>query len=107
MCDFEGPSAYRERLVTARLPHRCYSCGFPIMRGEVYHHASGVWDGRGDDYRRHQLCAVLEQRYTGEHSGCWTFGDLSGGVGGASWVVQRAWETVMRLTNVAEETDRV
>jgi hypothetical protein len=97
MCD-TLPNAYRKRLVTARLPHDCYSCGYPIIPGETYHHASGVWDGRGDDYRRHELCAVLEEGYSGEHSGCWTFGALREGVNSTACAVQRAWAAVMRTT---------
>lgn len=95
MCDFEKPQAYRERVVTARLVHDCYACGFPIVRGERYEHASGVWDGRGDDFRRHLLCAVLEKAQ-GE-CGCWMFGSLPEGFDlMSSWVLKRAWAVVMR-----------
>lgn len=94
MCDGEKPIAYRERHVTARRVHECYACGLPIMRGEVYEHASGVWDGRPAAFKRHLLCSLLESKQ-GEH-GCWLFGSLSDGMDlMASWVLKRAWETVM------------
>lgn len=101
MCD-SRPSAYRERHVTARLTHDCYACGFPIVKGEVYEHASGVWDGSGSDFRRHLLCSVLE-RAQGE-CGCWTFGSLPEGFDpGASWVLRRAWDVAMRTNEAGVE----
>lgn len=103
MCDEERPSAYRARHVTARLVHTCYSCGLPIVRGEVYEHASGVWAGSPEDFRRHLLCALLESKQ-GEDGNCWTFGSLPDGTGpGWSWVLTRAWETVMGPRLEADE----
>lgn len=101
MCDYEQPSALRVRLVTARLPHGCISCGFPIMPGEVYRHVSGVWGGRGEDYRRHELCAVLEDALEGD-DGCGVpFGALCDvDVSDQSWVWQRAYAVVMRQEDV-------
>lgn len=95
MCD-SYPSAYSERLVVARLVHTCYSCGFSIVRGEAHQHASGIWDGRPDDYRRHLLCVELD-RLSGE-DGCWTFGGLQDArdLSETSWIFRRAWETVTR-----------
>lgn len=101
MCDLGRPTAYRERVVTARLPHDCYACGFPIIPGEEYEHASGVWGGRGCDYRRHLLCSVLE-RAQGE-CGCWEFGSLPEGFDiMAPWVINRAWRVVMRRDDEQE-----
>jgi hypothetical protein len=94
MCDAEMPKAYHARLVRARLPHDCESCPHPIMPGEQYHLATGVWDGEGRTYKRHQLCAVLEEQ-TGE-CGCWAFGALREvDPQDFSWVFQRAWKVVM------------
>ena len=96
MCD-SYPSAYQERLVTARLPHTCFSCGFAIMRGELYQHASGIWDGDPADYKRHLLCVELD-RQSGEDERCWTFGELQDARDSDdhSWTFRRAWETVTR-----------
>lgn len=95
MCD-SHPDAHRARLVKARLPHTCYSCGFTIARGEVYHYASGVWDGEAADFKRHQLCAVLEER-SGEPDGCVDLGSLRNARDSDhhSWVFRRAWSVVM------------
>lgn len=105
MCDAVLPSAYRERVVKARLPHTCYSCGYPIMPGEHYEHASGIWDGSADDYRRHLLCSLLD-RQAGE-CGCWEFGGLQDAQGrrDLSWVYRRAWETVTRRSWGTEPRD--
>lgn len=105
MC--ERPDAYHAEERTARLVHQCYSCGGAIVRGEVYHYASGVWDGRGDDFKRHLLCAVLEEQQDGG-DGCWEFGSLlECGEPSGSWVMRQAWNTVMwaagRLPEEEEE----
>lgn len=109
MC--ERPSAYREEERTARLAHRCYACGGTIVRGERYNYASGVWDHRGEDYKRHLLCALLESRTVGE-DGCREIGALpwAGDLPSLSLrmalaAVLRAAGRVSRAVMIAEEVE--
>jgi len=95
MCDIH-PSAHLVRRIRARLPHTCYSCGQRIVPGETYRQDSGIWDGEPERYRRHELCAVLEEQLR-DDEGCWIFGGLAEAQDfhmGPTF--RRAWEAVMR-----------
>lgn len=100
-CYMVEPSVYRERRRKARVPHRCSSCGHVIQRGELYVYSSGIWDGRPNDYKRHELCAVLEDR-TRAMDGCGVgLGELHEARElrhGASRAFRTAWEAVMQTS---------
>jgi hypothetical protein len=98
MCDLTQPAAFVRRVVKARLPHRCDSCGFTIQRGERYDYVSGIWDGEPNDYKRHELCAALEDALRKADDGC---GPGLGELWDArNWDMSstfcRAWSAVMR-----------
>jgi hypothetical protein len=44
-CDFEPPSFYIERMLTAKKSHVCIETGLPIHKGERYWRCSGKWEG--------------------------------------------------------------
>lgn len=72
MCvvDFDPPSAYREVHRTARKPHRCEDCRATIAPGDRYLYISGVWDGRGDSFRRCAECSAIAE--AARDAGCVT-----------------------------------
>lgn len=41
---------------TARIEHRCISCGWPIARGEQYAEQTGYWEGKAFRNRFHAEC---------------------------------------------------
>jgi hypothetical protein len=67
-CDVEPAACWHERWPKARKPHWCCECGAPIAVGDIYHHFSGVWDGRGGDYRTCLECSQVRDHYKRE---CW------------------------------------
>lgn len=62
-CDFDGPSCYGETHRRARKQHKCAECRRPILPGQTYVYASGVWDGRGGDYKWCLRCDRLMKAY--------------------------------------------
>ena len=99
MCELTPAEVYREHVRKARLVHDCDSCGGAILPGDEYVYTSGIWDGEPQDYKRHELCALLERR-TRDMDGCGVgLGELFEAHtfrSDASWVFRTAWETVMR-----------
>lgn len=73
MCDCidERPQAYQEKIRIARKAHCCCECGGAIKPGDRYHYASGVWDGRGDNYKTCLTCHPWREALE-----CWAFGEL-------------------------------
>ena len=43
-CDGDGPLVYRAERPVARKRHTCDECGRPILPGERYERAVGLWD---------------------------------------------------------------
>jgi hypothetical protein len=57
------PSCYREQQRTARKSHECCECHEPIVAGQKYEYASGVWDGSPGSYRTCLPCARIRDHY--------------------------------------------
>ena len=66
MC--EHPAVYRERVVTARIQHRCCDCRAVIAPGDPYLLCSGVWAGRGAAFKRCIACGEVAEEITAEIS---------------------------------------
>lgn len=60
-CDGDPPKAFRCVERRARKAHRCCECGRTIGAGEVYEHASGVWDGGPDAFKTCGRCARVRR----------------------------------------------
>lgn len=43
-CEYERPTFYDRRVVTARKRHRCEECSRVIEPGQRYEYASGLWE---------------------------------------------------------------
>lgn len=51
MYDAEGPTYGITIWPNARKPHRCCECSRAIEPGETHEHATGIWEGRWEQYR--------------------------------------------------------
>ncbi len=77
-CDFDQPSCYTERNRRARVAHRCVDCCGTIAPGDMYTHASGVWDGRGESFKFHLACKALREELSRRiDCDCIPFGDMN------------------------------
>lgn len=56
-------SCYREQIRKARKQHKCCECDEPILPGEKYEYASGVWEGRPDSFRTCLPCVRIRNHY--------------------------------------------
>lgn len=57
--DGDAPEVYNARMVKARREHKCYECGRPILRGQMYERVSGRWDGDWGTYRFCSDCEAI------------------------------------------------
>lgn len=53
----EYADVYHRRFRKARKPHRCYACRETIRAEDYYQYTSGVFDGRGFDYKHCIRCS--------------------------------------------------
>ena len=71
-CDYERPSAYRERTRVARIKHACSECGGWITPSERYMSVWGVWEGEAQSIKRCPDCqAVLDWMTAHQPCFCW------------------------------------
>jgi len=91
--DADPPTVFAEVWRKARKQHSCCECGQPIVVGQRYEHAAGLWDGHWETYR---TCATCAQIRTSLFHG-WMYGrlwedifDAYGGMGGAT---DEDWDT--------------
>ena len=78
MCDY--PSAYEERIVTGRKPHRCCECRRVMPVGERQEIASGIWDGTPARFRTCLSCAAIRSWLAAEIRAGRLYGDEDCGV---------------------------
>jgi hypothetical protein len=64
--DGDGPSCAYSATRTARKAHVCGECREPIVRGQKYEYASGVWDGRPDSFKTCLLCVEIRDHFACE-----------------------------------------
>lgn len=60
-CNDDAPSAFCETWRIARKAHICCECDGEIAPKERYQYASGVWDGRGMDFKTCAPCAAAKE----------------------------------------------
>ena len=58
----------------SRKTHKCEECGDPIVPGQRYEYASGIWDGRPDSHRTCLTCVAIRDRYC---PGGYYYGELA------------------------------
>lgn len=77
MCvyDYDHPTCYTEREVTARRPHRCTECCREIAVGERYLRTFGVWDKHADVFKTCDGCQ-LALAWLRDACGGWMHGDM-------------------------------
>lgn len=59
----DAPDAFCAVLRKARKQHHCCECMSPIMPGEIYEYASGVWVGTGQSFKTCTPCAEFRQQF--------------------------------------------
>ena len=69
--DYEAPTVFQQKAVTARKQHKCYECNRAIKPGEDYLYTSGLWDGSWDSHKTCHFCAAV-----GEWTPCYSYGGL-------------------------------
>ncbi len=75
ICDsgYDEAEFYKVDVVTARKEHTCCECGDPILPGEKYEKARGVWGGGFEEYKTCFVC----RRIRDDVCACgWLFGGL-------------------------------
>jgi hypothetical protein len=94
-CDYEPPSAYSARVVTARKGHACEECGRLIEPGEQYERAGGVWEDEPRTYKTCRHCLALRS-WIEAHIPCfcWAHGNM----------IQDARGTLEALTDETSDT---
>ena len=70
--DYENPTVFELKTVTARKPHVCGECGETIMPGEKYEHVAGLWEGY---WEKHKTCIPCT-RIRGDLFSCFIYGGL-------------------------------
>jgi hypothetical protein len=82
MCDcgdFDPPSVFDERMVTARKSHRCSECSRTIQKGERYKYIFGVWDGDARSFHTCAECLSAWEWFNKEYEcDCYIFGEMLG-----------------------------
>ena len=53
------PKFFGQRMVKARIAHKCGECNEPILPGEQYEVSTGMWDGDFDRHKTCRSCAVI------------------------------------------------
>lgn len=73
-CDYDPPTVYSEKIVVARLEHKCCECRRIIKPGEQYERVFGVWDGISETYKTCRICLDLRE-YVNSNIPCfcWMF----------------------------------
>lgn len=79
-CDFESPTIFEEKHITARKSHVCCECGSTIDPGEKYQHCRGLWDGSWATYKSCETCSSIRYKAMVFHE-CMLFGELYDCVG--------------------------
>lgn len=76
-CDFDPPEFSRVSVVTARVSHKCESCGCNIPSGSRYERAVGKWPDGFDSFATCAECLALRQYVTAHvPCFCWTYQNL-------------------------------
>ena len=77
VCDYDAPTLYCDRMVTARKQHKCSECFRVIQSGERYEYVFGVWDGRPDRFKTCARCLAVKE-YVKAHVPCfcWAHGSI-------------------------------
>lgn len=77
-CDYgESPDVYSTSEHRARLQHRCYECGSPILPGERYERTAMLYEGSWDIAKTCHRCLDLRV-YVQAHAPCfcWLHGSM-------------------------------
>jgi hypothetical protein len=78
MCRIQGCDPwdlYHAEQRTARKPHKCTECGRVISKGERYHYASGLAEGRFDTFKMCEHCDAASDWLTEVCNG-YIYGDI-------------------------------
>ena len=59
--DGEAPSVFKQRIVTARKPHKCCECKDVIPKGTKYERITGLWDGKWDEFKMCIGCSRIRE----------------------------------------------
>lgn len=62
MCDCEPAQVQNTSLRKARKAHKCCECARTITPGQQYEYISGVWDGRGADFKTCLECVAIRAK---------------------------------------------
>lgn len=77
MTEGEAPSCFSVTLRRAMKEHRCCECPAPIVPGEMYELASGVWDHQGRAFKTCLPCAEVRQDFLKDLWKHWGYSETS------------------------------
>ena len=76
-CDYEMPEFLREKMVTARVAHRCCECTSTILPSEQYELVTGKWAGEMGVHKTCAECVKLRDYVTAHvPCFCWAYENL-------------------------------
>ena len=77
MTDGDAPSCFFVTLRRAKRQYHCCECPAPIMPGETYEYASGVWENQWRDFKTCLPCAEARQDFLKDLWDQWGYSETS------------------------------
>jgi hypothetical protein len=76
-CDYDPPSVFSSKSVTARKKHLCDECCRPINAGERYLYSFGVWEGYASSHYTCSHCQEIQKFVSiSIPCFCWAYGNM-------------------------------
>lgn len=72
-CDFCPPKVFIEKILKARVEHKCCECRRTIHPGEIYYCDTGLWDDGWSRFKVCERCGDLRESFS-ELGYCWEYG---------------------------------
>ena len=61
--DYESPSIYNVKIVTAKKMHKCCECKESIIPKYKYENATSLWDGKFYTFKTCMRCVALRKKF--------------------------------------------
>lgn len=111
-CDFDAPSMFNARIVTARKQHKCGECARLIDTGDRYEYVCGIWSGRFETYKTCARCIAVREYVTAHvPCFCWCYTtmllDADDHMREVAWQVPGMWMEYGRLRVAVRKQPRM